>query len=132
MSAHPLRQAVRKARANAGLADVSPTNRANRIENKAYELTKLREQIKELEARKTELSAQLLKLVKVEGEADPDGKIRYLSDEHRFVVIEGKSTKLDPKRLMKFGVKASIIKRSTVETPYEYVRVDARKPEDLE
>lgn len=112
------------------LADVSPANRADRIEKRAAELTDIREQIKALEARKTELSGQLLKLVKAAGAEDEEGKVRYESDEHRFVVVEGKSTKLDPKKLMQYGVKASIIKKSTVESPYEYVRVDVRKLED--
>lgn len=124
-----LRHEVRKARRSAGLVDVTPSNRADRIEAKAEELTKIRDHIKELETRKLELSAQLLKLVKAEGSEADDGKWRYESDDHRFLVVEGKSTRLDPKRLMKYGVKASIIQKSTVETPFEYVRVDVRKPD---
>lgn len=115
------------------LADVTPgPGRASRIERKAAELTDLRKQIAEMELRKTELSAQLLKLVKAEGEPDLKGKIRYESDTHRFVVIESKSTHLNATTLLKLGVKASLIKKATTETPYEYVRVDERKDDEAD
>lgn len=111
------------------LADASPLGRADRIERKGAQLKDIQKQISDLEIQKKELSAQLLKLVKLEATADDEGKLRYETEGFNYVVVESKSSKLNTKKLMKLGVSARIIKRATVETPYEYVRVDLKKEE---
>lgn len=129
--------AARKARPSPSPLVVVHPSRESKIERKSEELVTIREQIKDLEARKVELSAQLLRLVKIEGEADEKGKVRYETDTHRFVVVGGSSVHTSGDKvvqaLVKLGVKATVAKkavaRGTSKTEYEYVRVDVRKPD---
>ena len=110
----------------ARLGVVHPSSES-RIERKAAELVALRAKISELEKDKTALSAQLLKMVLAEGEADDDGKIRYETDAHKFQVVKGCSaSRIDKVQLTKLGVKQSIIAKATIPgTEFEYVRVAA-------
>lgn len=107
----------------------------SRIERASNELIQLREQIKELEQRKDDLGKDLLRMVKHEGEVDEHDKIRYETELHKFVVVDGKSRTINEAKLkqalMKLGVPTkTILKaiiRSVTETPFQYVRVDEKK-----
>lgn len=125
-------------RANtARLAVVHPYG-DSKIERLSGELVALREQIKQLEAQKSELSTKLLRLVQAEGEADAEGKVRYETELHKFIIIQGKNVTVSGTKtlqaLVAAGVKARIAKmavaKGTSTTEYEYVRVDEKKAEE--
>ena len=107
----------------------------SRIERAASELDEIRAKLKELEERKSELAARLVIMVKREGEEDEKGKVRYSTDLHKFVVVQGKNVHTSGDKvqqlLIQKGVKATIaelcVAKATTTTPYEYVRVDANK-----
>lgn len=117
--------------ARAALAMVHPAS-TSRIERKAEELDAVNAQLKQLTERKVALAGQLLVLVEREGEADDDGKLRYATDAHKFVVIETKNVTCSGKAataaLIRLGLNAKLVKKgiakATKETPYKYVRVD--------
>lgn len=120
------------------LAVIHPSS-TSRIERKADELDSVKAKLKALKEQADALSQQLLKLVKREGEADEDGKLRYATDAHKFLVVAATNRSVNGKKaiqnLIKLGVNAKIAKkavdRATSETPYEYVRIDkAGDPDD--
>lgn len=124
--------------ARTALAVVHPSS-TSRIERKADELDAIKSKIKALKEDADALSKQLLVLVKREGEADEDGKVRYATDAHKFLVISATNTTVSGKKaiqnLIKLGVNAKVaakaIRRATSETPYEYVRVDKASDDEL-
>lgn len=113
------------------LAVVHPSS-TSRIERKSAELKEIQEQAKALEERRKELTSQLLKMVKAEGEEDEKGKLRYTTDSFRYVVVGGSSVHTSGDKaiqiLQKMGVKLELAKKAiakaTSRTEYEYVRVD--------
>lgn len=113
------------------LAVVHPSS-TSRIERKSAELKEIQEQAKALEERRKELTSQLLKMVKAEGEEDEKGKLRYTTDSFRYVVVSGSSVHTSGDKaiqlLQKMGVKLELAKKAiakaTSRTEYEYVRVD--------
>src|SRR5438477_273105 len=115
------------------LVAIHPSS-TSRIERKADELDAANARLKEIKEQCDDLKAQLLRLTKREGEADEDGKIRYQTDKHKFLVIAAESTTVSGKKaiqnLIKLGVNAKTAKkaidRATSHTPYEYVRIDSR------
>lgn len=64
----------------------------SRIERVARELDVIREEEAELRRRKEEISGRLVGLMHIEGKRGEDGKIRYSTDAHKFVLIKGKNT----------------------------------------
>lgn len=127
------RAAVRDFKRGAGLAIVHPAS-TSKIERASTELVQIRTQIAELETRKKELSERLLRWVQAEGEPDDEGKVRYETDAHKFLIVEGTSaSKIDPKLLMRNGVTQKVIQKSTVEgTPFSYVKVMVRADTEKE
>ena len=111
----------------------------SRIERASTELLELRRQIKELENQKDELSARLLVMVKREGEEREDSKgvvrVRYETDQHRFIVIPGKNVTINEgvlrKTMLSLGVEPKRIEKyiapAKKTVKYEYVGVYERK-----
>ena len=99
----------------------------------------MRRQIKELENQKDELSARLLVMVKREGEEREDSKgvvrVRYETDQHRFIVIPGKNVTINEgvlrKTMLSLGVEPKRIEKyiapAKKTVKYEYVGVYERK-----
>lgn len=121
------------------LAVIHPV-RESRVERASNELLDLRKQISELEERKKELADRLLAWVKQDGEADLDGKVRYETTAHKFIVIHGKNTYISEKKLKAAmaarGMTPKEIERcltpATTVTEYDYVGVYERKAEEDE
>ena len=127
----------------ARIAVVHPASES-RIERASTELMQIRKDLAELNARKDELSARILTMVKHEGETVVDSKgvekIRYETDAHKFVVIAGKNTYIGEGKLRaamtSFGMTPKEIERVLVKsgarqvTEYEYVGVYDRKEDE--
>lgn len=107
----------------------------SRIEKASNELSAIRAQIKQLEDRKAELSGRILTMLHNDGEKDEEGKIRYETDRHKFVIIQGVNTYTDKKHMVTAlsasGLTpkqiASVVKACVTETPYEYAGVYVKK-----
>ena len=69
------------------------------------------------------LDAKLLPLLKAEAIPDDKGAQRLaIEGAGKLVLVKGTSRTLDPKLLIVHGVRASVIKECTRESPYEYPR----------
>lgn len=108
------------------LVDVKSASPA-RLERIATEYKSLCKQAADIEIRKKELSAKLLRLTKVAGEEAEDGKIRASTDSWDLVIVDSSNSQLDPKKLMQLGVSARIIKKATVKKEYSYVLATAKQ-----
>ena len=93
----------------------------------ASRLQGIRVQIKELEARKDDLGARLLREVKAHGIKDTKGNVSMENLSVTLKVIASVNRNIDEKRLLAAGVKPTIIRNATIETPYEYVGVYEKK-----
>lgn len=69
------------------------------------------------------LNDKLLRGVKAEGAADPEGKVRLESGECNLQIIQAVNKTIDAKTLRALGVAQQVIDQATKETPYEYVGV---------
>lgn len=116
------------------LAVVHPASES-RIERAATELDQVRRQIADLVEKKEALAARLLLMTKQEGEPDAEGKVRYETDLHKFVIIPGTNVYIHPKKLtlaltaqgITPKVQRAIRAACVQETEYEYVGVYAKK-----
>lgn len=121
------------------MAVVHPASES-RIERAANELDEVRRAIKDLELKKDELNARLLLMVKREGEADHEGKVRYETDLHKFQIIPGKNVQINEGKLrasmVAMGLTPAKIEKAIAPaktvTEYEYVGVYLAKPKDEE
>ena len=121
-------------KSNLGIIHPASTSRIERV---ATELDTLSEQIKALETTKVELNARLLLMVKREGNEDEKGKIRYETEQHKFVVVAGKNTHTSGDKvkqaLVSLGVSPKIavkaIAKGTTTKEYEYVHRGKAKAE---
>lgn len=80
-------------------------------------------------ARKQKYAELLLPEVKSAGDKETvDGKVRWRAetDVHKLVTVSAVNRYVDPKKLAELNVRQSIIRKATVETPYEYVLVTAK------
>ena len=85
-------------------------------------------QLRALEGELKTVNGELLTLVKRDGVADEEGKISLLSGDTPVRLIQHPGVpKIDKKLLLHYGVKPTIIVKSTIQTPYEYVLLG--KPE---
>jgi len=128
---------ARNSTARRALSVVHPASN-DKIERKAQELDEIRKELKKLTDEKDALNLELLRLVKRQGEADEDGKIRYDTDAHKFQIIEGRSVSTNGqkaiKKLVALGVSLKVAKKAiaaaTTEKDYEYVRIDTRADDE--
>lgn len=107
----------------------------NRIERASNELDQLRKRIRELTAQKDQLNARVLTMLRNEGEADDEGKVRYETTMHTFCIIKGSNTYTDLKKL-KVSLAAEgltpkqiakVLKPAVKVTEYEYPGVYLKK-----
>lgn len=84
-----------------------------------------------LKAQEKALQADIAKL-KDKINADlldaPDNTIE--DDEFRATLVKSTNSRIDSEKLLELGVKPSIIRRATVETPYAYPKVVSKKKSD--
>lgn len=84
-----------------------------------------------LKAQEKALQADIAKL-KEKVNADlldaPDNTIE--DDELRATLVKSTNSRIDAEKLLELGVKPSIIRRATVETPYAYPKVVSKKKSD--
>ena len=123
--------------ATASLGVIHPAS-TSRIERAAAALDEKRKQIAQLTEEADALKARLLAMVKSEGEADEQGKVRYETDQHKFTVIGGRNTYANPAKLkiamtangITPKVQAKVFAAAVTETEYEYVGVYLKKGGD--
>lgn len=82
------------------------------------------------EKRKEKYKTLLLVEVKAHGEEEENDKgeprWRAESDAHKFVTVKGSNATIKPELLAAQNVPAKVIRKATVTTEYEYVRVDRK------
>ncbi len=100
--------------------------KVSRLDRLVSLVTDLNAQIKELTGRKDALNIKLLALVKDSGDPDDEGKVRLENDTHKLVVVHGSNSRIDARILLANNVAPKIVKKATVVTEYEYVKITAK------
>jgi len=109
---------------DAPLVPAGPTlasPRATRLMRQRRDLAKSMADLKE---QAEVLDAKLLALLKAEAVPDAEGKQRlWASGIGKLLLFKGKHTQINAAKLLGLGVTPSVIKKATVETPFEYPRL---------